>query len=189
MHFPCTPLHRPSPLHIFWVPMPTAVVVRTPPAPTAADVHAWLCRQHVLLEHERGEERAQNALLLSQCAPRVLARHGLALLGLSVSRTFTGEGGKILVELQNSTAMHSTSALSQHTFRPGDLCALEEHDAKKQAQDMVRGVVYRVNETSLTVALDERSGSQEDNDAGLMPLLRVVKLANEATYDLSLIHI
>ena len=48
---------------------------------------------------------------------------------------------------------------------------------------MVRGVVYRVNETSLTVALDERSGSQEDNDAGLMPLLRVVKLANEATYD------
>jgi len=183
MHFPCTPLHRPSPLHIFWVPMPTAVVVRTPPAPTAADVHAWFCRQHVLLEHERGEERAQNALLLSQCAPRVLARHGLALLGLSVSRTFTGEGGKILVELQNSTAMHSTSALSQHTFRPGDLCALEEHDAKKQAQDMVRGVVYRVNETSLTVALDERSGSQEDNDAGLMPLLRVVKLANEATYD------
>ena len=157
MHFPCTPLHRPSPLHIFWVPMPTAVVVRTPPAPTAADVHAWLCRQHVLLEHERGEERAQNALLLSQCAPRVLARHGLALLGLSVSRTFTGEGGKILVELQNSTAMHSTSALSQHTFRPGDLCALEEHDAKKQAQDMVRGVVYRVNETSLTVALDEHS--------------------------------
>lgn len=182
MHCKCTSLHWPS-LHVLWVPMSTAVEVHTPPAPTAADVHAWLCRQQVLLEHERGEERAQNALLLSQCAPRVLARHGLALLGLSVSRTFTGEGGKILVELQNSTAMHSTSALSQHTFRPGDLCALEEHDAKQQAPDMVRGVVYRVNETSLTVALDERSGSQEDNDAGLMPLLRVVKLANEATYD------
>ena len=183
MHCKCTSLHWPSPLHVLWVPMSTAVEVHTPPAPTAADVHAWLCRQQVLLEHERGEERVLCALLLSQCAPRVLARHGLALLGLSVSRTFTGEGGKILVELQNSTAMYSTSALSQHTFRPGDLCALEEHDAKQQAPDMVRGVVYRVNETSLTVALDERSGSQEDNDAGLMPLLRVMKLANEATYD------
>lgn len=160
--------------------------VHAPPAPSPADVHAWLKRQYVLLEHERGEERSQNALLLSECAPRVLARHGLALLGLSVANAHTGEGGKVLVELQNSTAVHQNQDLAQHTFRPGDVCVIERHDAKKNVKEKnefaLRGVVYRANENAITIALDEQSASQEE-DGGFPPLVRIVKLSNEATYD------
>ena len=92
-----------------------------PPPPTASELHAWILRQQILLEHERKEEREQNALLLSKCPPRVLARHGLALLGLFVASSRTGEGGKLLVELQYSTALHASPVLGPHTFRPGDV--------------------------------------------------------------------
>lgn len=64
---------------------------------TPSDVHAWLQRQHVLLEHERQAERTQNALLLSQASPKTLARHGLALLGLCVSQVHIGAGAKTYV--------------------------------------------------------------------------------------------
>lgn len=71
--------------------------VRTPTPPSAAQVQAWLARQHDLLASEREEERTQNTLLLSQCAPRVLARHGLALLGLGVSNVRIGAGAQTYV--------------------------------------------------------------------------------------------
>ena len=156
-----------------------------PPPPTASELHAWILRQQVLLEHERKEEREQNALLLSKCPPRVLARHGLALLGLFVASSRTGEGGRLLVELQYSTALHASAVLGPHTFRPGDVCALEEHESSKVASRTLslRAVVYRVSETSIILALDERSASEEDHDTDLPPLIRIVQLANEATYD------
>ena len=156
-----------------------------PPPPTASELHAWILRQQILLEHERKEEREQNALLLSKCPPRVLARHGLALLGLFVASSRTGEGGKLLVELQYSTALHASPVLGPHTFRPGDVCALEEHESSKATSCTLslRAVVYRVSETSIILALDERSASEEDHDTDLPPLIRIVQLANEATYD------
>ena len=156
-----------------------------PPPPTASELHAWILRQQILLEHERKEEREQNALLLSKCPPRVLARHGLALLGLFVASSRTGEGGKLLVELQYSTALHASPVLGPHTFRPGDVCALEEHESSKATSCTLslRAVVYRVSETSIILALDERSASHEDHETDLPPLIRIVQLANEATYD------
>ena len=144
--FPASLLWQPTPLRVGWCLMRPPHERRythlghvmtmssaMPPPPTASELHAWILRQQVLLEHERKEEREQNALLLSKCPPRVLARHGLALLGLFVASSRTGEGGRLLVELQYSTALHASAVLGPHTFRPGDVCALEEHESSKVA--------------------------------------------------------
>ena len=71
--------------------------VRSPAAPSADDVRTWLGRQRTLLGRERDTEREQSALLRSQCAPRLLERHGLALLGLGVASVRVGQGAKLCV--------------------------------------------------------------------------------------------
>jgi len=73
------------------------VAVRRPSPPDACAVQAWIDRQYKLLKRERVEERAQSALLLSRCAPRVLERNGLALLGLYVTCVRVGQGAKMCV--------------------------------------------------------------------------------------------
>lgn len=74
--------------------------------------------------------------------------------------------------------------LGAHTFRPGDVCVLAAHDAKtNEPRDTWQGVVARVNDTHITVTLDERAQDASDTDAALPALVRVVKLAQEATYD------
>lgn len=77
--------------------------VRAPPAPSASDVRTWLGRQRKLLERERNTEREQSALLRTQCAPRLLERHGLALLGLGVASVRVGQGAKMYVACADQT--------------------------------------------------------------------------------------
>ena len=84
------------------------------------------------------------------------------------------------MDLENATALHTSSLLGTHTFRPGDVCQIEDHHAQPAPSGM-RGVVYRVHESRITLALEERSASQND-EADFPPLVRLVKLANEATY-------
>lgn len=167
--------------------------VRTPKAPDAAQVQAWLARQKKLLEKEREEEREQSALLLSKCAPRLLERNGLALLGLQASAVRVGQGAKLLVDLERSAALHTQTQFPPHTLRPGDVVVIEDNaEAKKGKSKEVqgdRGVVFRVNENQITVALDDKQGGgkEQGDDAGtdvaLPPAVRVVKLVNEVTYD------
>lgn len=88
--------------------------VLTPPAPSAEDIRTWLGRQRQLLELERNTERDQSALLRTQCAPRLLERHGLALLGLGVASVRVGQGAKLCVTaadtglLSSKDRLHST---------------------------------------------------------------------------------
>lgn len=162
--------------------------VRTPAAPDEKQVQAWLTRQRALLEAEREEEREQSALLLSRCAPRLLERNGLALLGLYASAVRIGQGAKLLVDLERSTALHTQPQFPPHTFRPGDVVVLEENGEPKKGAKQAkgdRGVVFRINDTQITVAMDGGGKDEEDGSAevDLPPVLRLVKLVNEVTYD------
>ena len=61
---------------------------------SSGDIHAFIDRQIALLQQERDTEVEESNLLLSNCAPRLLERKGLAILNLSISNVQVGLGGR-----------------------------------------------------------------------------------------------
>ncbi|KAE8224129.1 hypothetical protein CF319_g2930 [Tilletia indica] len=156
-------------------------------------VLSWLQRQLTLLSRERNAEHEQSHLLLSNAPARLLERHGLALLNLGVASISTARvnargsrgargpassssGGQLgdktaLVELHRPSAWHVDSNLPQHSFRTGDLCAIQEHgggDSKSKGntkqldgggrtqaedQDGHQGVIYSTSQDRIVVAV------------------------------------
>ncbi|KIK68283.1 hypothetical protein GYMLUDRAFT_154386 [Collybiopsis luxurians FD-317 M1] len=151
----------------------------------ASQVSAFIDRQKVLLARERDAEIERTSLLLSNCSPKLLEQKGLALLGLGIQEVKIGLGGKTLVELERPSAYHTSPVFPPHTLRPGDLARIEANvtaKPKKPAQadakeSAVEGVVYKVSDTRIVVAVDS------EDDLSLPERCRVVKLANSVTYD------
>ncbi|KAI0807382.1 P-loop containing nucleoside triphosphate hydrolase protein [Fomes fomentarius] len=165
---------------------------------THEQLNAFIARQHALLDKERDAEIERTSLLLSNCPPKLLEQKGLCLAGLGVSSVGVGLGGKTLVELERPAAYHTSPLFPPHTLRPGDLARIEEHTASTSVQKKtakakntgkaekaklngVEGVVYKVTDTKIVVAVDPPDTSGEDLD--LPDRCRVVKLANSVTYD------
>ncbi len=184
-------------------------MLRKPEPPSQELLLRWFQTQARLLADERREEQAQSKLLLSKTAPKILEKHGLALLSLGVASIRIGVGAKLLVELERPSAYHSSPNFPPHSFRSGDLAAVLENSAEPQAttdSGVVEGVVYRVTETRITLAVSERQrtpkpkpepeGGQNKRDArtgdknkvsgselDLPERIRLVKVANETTFD------
>ncbi|EIW60347.1 P-loop containing nucleoside triphosphate hydrolase protein [Trametes versicolor FP-101664 SS1] len=160
-------------------------------------LNAFIARHRELLKREREAEIERTSLLLSNCAPKLLEQKGLALCGLGTTSVGIGLGGKTLVELERPTAYHSTPIFPPHSLRPGDLARIEEHTtsaaSKKTAKpkkagatdkpkdDGVEGVIYKVSDTKIVIAVDPPETSGED--LNIPERCRVVKLANSVTYD------
>ena len=184
----------------------TPTPVHEPVPPSQELLKSWLQKHLDLLEAERQEDAAQSRLLLSKTPAKVLEANGLALLGLSVASVRIGLGAKLLVELERPSAYHSSPVFPSHTFRPGDLTQIEEHDStKKAATKPVQGVVFRVSDTRIVIAVgdrkkrpsktagddksdkrDARTGDSNKVSTDQLELperIRVVKVANEATYN------
>ncbi|KAF7366743.1 AAA domain-containing protein [Mycena sanguinolenta] len=156
---------------------------------------SFFARQRLLLAQERAAEVERSSLLLSNCGPKLLEQKGLSLGGLGVVGVNIGLGGKTLVELERPTAYHTSPIFPPHSFRPGDLARIEANvsasgpskkvAAKKPAESkgsqQAEGVVYRVTDTRIVVAIDGSDSSSEDLD--LPERCRVLKLANSVTYD------
>ncbi|KAL6306936.1 AAA domain-containing protein [Sparassis latifolia] len=164
---------------------------------TDAQLHTFISRHRLLLAKERDAEIERTSLLLSNCGPKLLEQKGLALGGLGIASMNIGLGGKTLLELERPTAYHSTPLFPPHTFRPGDLARIEENIStssanKKTAKGKksgssetqrgtgVEGVVYKVSDTRVVIAIDAESGG---DDLDLPERSRLLKLANSATYD------
>ncbi|VDB96684.1 unnamed protein product [Peniophora sp. CBMAI 1063] len=164
-----------------------------------ADILAFINRHRLLLADERAAEVERSALLLSNCGPKLLEQKGLALLSLGVANISVGLGGKTLVELERPAAYHTSNIFSPHTIRPGDLARIEENssapankkkptskknqttnDVKTTASSGVEGVVYKMSDTRVVIAVDL---SDSSDDLDLPERCRVVKLANSVTYD------
>lgn len=161
---------------------------------------AFISRQRALLSLEREAEIERTFLLLTSCTPRLLEQKGLALGNLGVVSAGIGLGGKTLVELERPAAFHSSQLFPSHTFRPGDVARVEENVSlalpKKQAgktkkaqtadtdaktSRTAEGVVYKVTDTRIVIALDPPDSG--DVDVEFPERCRVVKLANSVTYD------
>lgn len=137
---------------------------------------AFAQTQLSLLQAEQSAEVEETTLLLSDSPPAVLARAGLAILNLAPVSQRTGLGGKTVVELALDSAVTSTakggSDLPQHGIRTGDIVRLGEQPGggvkKKEKAEMkgkgVEGVVTRVGERAVWVALGKGSDGGEDVD-------------------------
>ncbi|KAF8062300.1 P-loop containing nucleoside triphosphate hydrolase protein [Lyophyllum atratum] len=160
---------------------------------TGTQTTEFIARQRLLLKKERDAEITRSSLLLSNCGPKLLEQKGLSLGGLGIVGVNIGLGGKTLVELERPTAYHTNPAFPPHTIRAGDLARIEANvvagpakKAKKTAAEETKGsqpegVVYKVSDTRIVIAVDSSDTASEDLD--LPERCRVVKLANSVTYD------
>ncbi|KAJ4522224.1 hypothetical protein HRR83_003812 [Exophiala dermatitidis] len=153
---------------------------------------AFLATLISLLSIEQDAEVAETTLLLSSTPPSTLARAGLAILSLSIQSLKTGLGGRSVVELGLDSAVinkDSKGELPEHGIRTGDIVRLGEMPKgtakKKEVNELkgkgVEGVVTRVGERAVWVALGKEGGS-DDVEAVPDGKLWLVKLANDVTF-------
>ena|ERR1700761_2079448 len=134
-----------------------------------ADISSFATTQLSMLEDELNAEIAESASLTSALAPAALQRAGAALVGLTVASTRTGLGGKTVVALEPDSATVSSkktdgsALLPEHGIRTGDIVLVQtmtSGSAKKKekseaTKDGVEGVVSKIGESSVSVALDK----------------------------------
>lgn len=149
------------------------------------DVSAFASTQLLLLDRELQSEVDETSSLISNHSPTALERAGLAVVNLTISSQRTGFGGKTVFELGPDSATSSTGDLPEHGIRTGDIVLVAEQPAgsarKREVKDLekkgARGVVSRINKTTISVALDDGK-----EDVAFGGRVWVVKLADEVTY-------
>lgn len=153
------------------------------------DIPLFAQTQLTLLAAEQAAERTLNTTLLTSLPPASLQRHGLALQNLILSATRTGLGGRTILSLTLDPSLTSETSLPNHGIRSGDIVRIAEQPsgaARKREKTVleekgVEGVVHRVTDTTLTVAVS--SDGKGDGDAGVEGLygkrVWVVQRANE----------
>jgi DNA polymerase alpha-associated DNA helicase A len=144
---------------------------------TLTPAEAHIKRTLELLAFERDIDLAQTSLLVSKCSPKLLETRGLAILNLQVCNVSIGLGGKTLVELER----WMKGPLPSHGFRNGDTCEIlqnssdssgkqskkgkgkEQDGISSTASQGLQGVVYRVQDDKIILALDQDK-DREDKD-------------------------
>lgn len=135
------------------------------------------------IEAERLLETTDAQAASTHFSKKELERRGLAITNLELSGTKVGFGGKTLLELERSSAVAQLFLAT--VLKPGDIVRIEEQaagSAKKivlaqVAKDGVEGVVAKVTDSKITVAL------RNEEEVHLSGTLWLVKLANSITYD------
>ncbi|KAM0755484.1 P-loop containing nucleoside triphosphate hydrolase protein [Meredithblackwellia eburnea MCA 4105] len=162
------------------------------PLPTTEEVQGFIKRLIELTERERQVEEEESRLLFTSCPFNLLEKRGLGLGNLAITKTSIGLGGKTLIDLERPGHLHSSPIFPPHSFRPGDLAALEDPAAssskiKSKAVKhgpALEGVVFKVLETKVVVALNRRGGEAgKDEDFELPERVRLLKVANPSTFD------
>ncbi|CAI0377072.1 unnamed protein product [Linum tenue] len=121
------------------------------------------------------EKEAEISASISSGATRNLEtaqKRGSAIFNLKCVDVQTGLMGKSLLEFQSTRG----DVLPAHKFGIHDVVILKPNKADSGSAGLGQGVVYRLKDTSITVAFDDMP---ED---GLNGSLRLEKVANEITY-------
>lgn len=117
-------------------------------------------------------EKAAEISAESATSSKTLERRGCVMANLKCTDAQTGLMGKTLLEFQPNKG----DVLPPHKFGTHDVVALKPNKADAGFAALGQGVVYRLKDSSITVAFDD---IPED---GLNSPLRLEKLANEVTY-------
>ena len=150
-----------------------APAARKSPAPSIS-VDAFCAKVAPLLELERGAEVEQSEQAHLSGVDAATQR-GACLAGLRASDVSPGFMGRTVVTLTLSRG--EGAPLPAHRFGPHDVVAMRASRAEPGSPPLARGVVCRLTESSIAVALDD--APDEDLDG----LLRLDQLANEVTYE------
>ncbi|KAL7266393.1 hypothetical protein RUND412_011062 [Rhizina undulata] len=156
------------------------------------DIPAFATTQLELLKLEQEAEITQQTALITSLPPSSLQRHGLALLNLTPTAQRTGLGGRTMLELEPDAALNPDEKLPAHGIRSGDIVRIEEQPSgsakKKEKAELkekgVEGVVHRVLEGKIVVAVDSGRNDDSSVDALLSSAKRlwVVKMANNVVF-------
>uniref|UniRef100_A0A383VHI7 DNA helicase n=1 Tax=Tetradesmus obliquus TaxID=3088 RepID=A0A383VHI7_TETOB len=141
-------------------------------------VDAFVAQMSRLLDMERQAEVAAAQEAATQCSTAAAQARGRTLLNLRVSDAEGGLLGRTLLTLVPNKGFGTTPAvlLPAHKFSPHDVVALKASSAGLGGPPLCTGLVYRVRDASLVVAVDDPP------EEGLEQPLRLEKLANEVTY-------
>ncbi|KAF9879902.1 hypothetical protein CkaCkLH20_02713 [Colletotrichum karsti] len=156
-------------------------------APSSSEplsVQSFANTQLSLLSAELAAEIAESSALVALHSPTALQRAGLALSNLVVGARRTGLGGRTVIELNPDPAV--SSELPEHGLRPGDIVLVAEQPAgnakKREVKELeskgARGVVTRVRNESVGVAVDEGKGEEREFNGRVW----IVKVADDVTY-------
>lgn len=121
------------------------------------------------------EKEAEISASMSSGANRNLdsaSKKGSTILNLKCVDVQTGLMGKTLLELQSNKG----DVLPAHKFGTHDVVVLKPNKADLGAPALGQGVVYRLKDSSITIAFDDIP------EEGLNSPLRIEKVANEVTY-------
>ncbi|KAL0938988.1 uncharacterized protein CTRU02_205598 [Colletotrichum truncatum] len=147
-------------------------------------VSSFANTQLSLLSAELAAEIAESSALVSLHSPTALQRAGLALSNLVVGARRTGLGGRTVLELNPDPAV--SSELPEHGLRPGDIVLVAEQPTgnakKREVKELeskgARGVITRVRNESVGVAVDEGKGEEREFNGRVW----IVKVADDVTY-------
>ncbi|KAL6763961.1 P-loop containing nucleoside triphosphate hydrolase protein [Haematococcus lacustris] len=147
------------------------------------DVDAFVSLHLRLLELEREAEVAQTLAANSQLTPETAQARGRALLNLRVAEVEGGLLGRTLLTLVSNKGWCGGAGagapppdLPPHRFGGHDVVALRPNKGTSEGPPLCTGVIYRVKDSSVVVAVEEAP------EEGLDQPLRLEQLANEVTY-------
>ncbi|GJX00525.1 DNA-binding protein SMUBP-2 [Tanacetum coccineum] len=141
-------------------------------------VEQFVSKMTPLIDMEKvrsASEEAEISASMSSGANRTLdsaAKRGSTMLNLKCVDVQTGLMGKTLLELQSNKG----DVLPAHKFGTHDVVVLKPNKADPGSPALGQGVVYRLKDSSITIAFDDIP------EEGLNSPLRIEKLTNEVTY-------
>ncbi len=158
---------------------------------TKETLAGFTARMRQLLELEFEAEREESSMMLEKTDETVAARRGVVLLHMRIQDIEGGLLGKTLVTLQRNKG--GTTVLPAHSLSQHDIVRVRPMKAKQEAAGVgvegVEGVVYRLLEDSITIAVDSMGegageGTEEEGpavDELVGQSVKVEKVANYVT--------
>ena len=154
------------------------------------DPDAFIALTRLLVDEEKDAEVAQATEASSQRSIESAQARGSSLFSLRVEDIEGGLLGRSLLTLVSNKGISSSSAseapdkkspsphplLPVHKFGPHDVVALRPSKGPPDGPSIAEGVIFRIRDTSIVVAVEDVP------DEGLDVPLRLDKLANEVTY-------
>ncbi|XP_054722427.1 DNA-binding protein SMUBP-2-like [Uloborus diversus] len=138
-------------------------------------VENFVVKQLELLDFEREAEIEENKILRESTSLKLLQKKGICLPKLHITRLSTGLFGRLVINFQSILS----NSLSTHSITSGDIVGIGNTNSDGKIEVITSGVVFRVTDSTITVAFDKNSDSQnlDYEDQFLL-----IKLANDVTY-------
>lgn len=140
-------------------------------------VEEFVQRMRSLIELEHNAEKEACKEILEKYDDQLAVNKGYAILSLKVDDIENSLLGKTLLTLVKKNNIDDTNGiLPTHRFSQNDVVRVRPNKGEREKKFAIEGVVYRLSESSITIAVDEYP------DESIYIPLRVEKIADYITY-------